>query len=169
MTSADCPQRPGLHAASPHHPRTEDGRDPGRGAGGALRQDHSAGRCPQLSHCIFTMLQSDPIFSADPASASAARARPRPSGGLQAGRGPQAQTSGTHQDEDKGQRRGAGEIFFYISSKIFHGKSRSHSYFITLQVRPCQVCGEVAGRHSYYGGEVWKYDTVINDDDENII
>merc|ERR1719410_1084744 len=22
------------------------------------------------------------------------------------------------------------------------------------QVRPCQVCGEVAGRHSYYGGEV---------------
>ena len=64
MTSPDCPQRPERHAASPHHPRTEDGRDPGRGAGGggALRQDHSAGRCPQLSHCIFTMLQSDPIF-----------------------------------------------------------------------------------------------------------
>ena len=59
------------------------------------------------------MLQSDPIFSADdPASAPAARARPRPGGGLQAGRGPQAQTTGTHQDEDKRQRRGAGEIFF---------------------------------------------------------
>ena len=110
---------------------------------------------------MVTMLQFNPILSSDhPASAPAARARPRPSGGLQADRGPQAQAPGTHQDEDKGQRRGAGEIFFILPD-IFRGKSRSHSYFIALQVRPCQVCGEVAGRHSYYGGEVWQYDTVM--------